>query len=594
MTPEYPEYKEVRKAIARVRRQWKRVHVGSGLLLFICVLLAALLVAVGMEMLLFLPPAGLRLALGAAAVAVGLAFLLGFARRLTQNRSQESVALLVERAYPEIDNGLINAVQLAHDATVICPDLVRAAMRETLHRVEAVRLANAVDRRRMKRYGVAALVLAAIAALVAVVWPDRALSAGRRLLRPSLNQGRIGSVVIVEVKPGDRTGTDALLSGNALGVTARIKEAPGLDLDGAIEYLEEGDTRWRTLRMRMVDDTSFQGELRGVKKPFVYRVRLDGSASRDFKVEVVEPPRVTGVDVAYQFPAYTGKKPERVSDTDGAVRAVPGTQFTVTLHSDHRLKKAILLLGTKQEELPLALSEDRMAATHAKPLTIREDSTYALEIHDERGHRNRSPIQRQIRALPDAKPSVKLLLPGRDVTVPPGGSLTIQARATDDFGLAKAELWAVLKRSGTSGKYEPIHAWKDLPREKRVSLGWTWVFDPKNYVSGDVLRYYVKVTDNNDVGKPGVGESAKLEVRILDEKQAQKEKAERYGTWQERLQRVLEDQLDLRKDTATLEKRVGGAPKPAPAAKPKTPAPVAAPKPKKPTEPAKPTGPLPL
>ena len=593
MTPDYPEYKQIRRAIARVRREWKRVHVGGGLLLFVCVVLAALLVAVGSEMLLFLPPMGLRLAVGAAAVAVGLAFLLGFARRILQSRSHESVALLIERSYPEIDNGLINAVQLARDPSVVCPDLVRAAMQETLQRIEAVRLASAVDRRRVKQYAAAALVLTGVAALVAVVWPNRALSAGRRLLRPSINQGRVGSVVILEVKPGDRLGSDALLSGSAFGVTARIKEAPGPDLDGRLQYLEEADSRWRTLRLRMVDDTTFQGELRGVRKVFVYRVRVDGSASRQFKVEVVEPPRVTGVDVAYRFPDYTGAAPKRETDTDGTVRAVPGTEFTITLHSDHPLKKAILIVGKKREELPLTIGKDKLTASHAKPLVITKDSTYALEIHDERGHRNRSPIQRQIRALPDAAPTVKIILPGRDVTAPPGGHVKIQARAADDFGLAKAELWALLKRSGTTGKYERVHAWKDLPREKRVTLDWTWFLDPRKYRSGDTLRYYVKVTDNNNVGKPGAKESAKLEIRVLDEKQAKREKAERYGTWQERLQRVLEDQLELRKDTTTLEKRVGAAATgPAPKPKPKTPRP--APKPKTPAKPEKPTPVLPL
>ena len=569
MTATYEEYESIEKALRRVRRRWKRVHVGGGILLFVAALLASALLALGLDMVFFLRPNALRAALGMALAVAAAAFLFAVALRLFQGRSNESIALLIEGWRPDINNGLINAVRLARDESVVSRELVSAAMRETLQSVERISILDAVDRRAIKRYGLCSIALLIIAALLVLFMPGRLLNAAARLVSPSLNQARVGSVKILEVKPGDRTGADALLTGSTLSVSVKIEPVGSLDVEGSIEYLEAEESGGRRVRMRMTDDSAFQGELRDLKHPLTYRVHVGGSASRSFTVEVVEPPAVTGVDVDYAYPPYTGLEAKEMTDTDGAIRGVVGSTFGLRIHSNHPLKSALMLLGPKREDIPFKISRNGLTADLPKRQTIEKDTSYVLEITDKRGHGNRAPIQRYIRALPDAKPSVKIILPGKDETIAPGGEIKVRARAADDFGLTSAQLVAKLRRGGATSKADVVHTWQNLPKGKRVTIDWTWGFDKNKFRTGDIVRYYIKVADNNNVSGPGVGRSGELEVRILDAQQARKEKVDQYGTWQERLQKILEDQLDLRKDTTTLEKRVGvkappgaGAPKP--------------------------------
>ena len=573
LAPRYAEFDEIRRAIRRVRRRWRRVNIRCGAYIFCSALLAASLAVLGFECGPGMSPAMRR----GATFGLGSLVVFGFGYwvllRLFRNLSDEQFALLVERTYGQIDNGLINAVRLANDPDVPSIDLVGAAMRETLDRMEGIDVTAAIDRRWAKRFGLSALVLLILTAGLAALFPSRVLNAAQRLVRPAGNLAKIGKVKILAVKPGDRVGKDALLSGDTLSVEVKIESLGSFGLEGTVEYREPKQDI-RTVRLRMSDETTFHGELREVKAALDYRVRIGDSASRHFKVEVVAPPRIVGIGLEYRFPKYTGLPPKTEEDSDGSIRAVVGTTFNLRIRSNHRMRSGRMLVGQKLDEVRMNLEADASTAALPEFLPIESDKTYTLEIVDERGNRNRNPVQRYIRALVDAKPTIKIIQPGKDQIVPPGGKMAIVARASDDYGMSSAELVARVRRKGVDGKWGTVYTWAKVPEGKRIVLSREWVFDKKTYQTGDIVRYYIKVADNNDVSGPGIGKSSEHEVRVEDPEQIKKEQIDKYGSWQERLQKILQDQVGLRDQTLRLEKMTGvQAPKPAAGAPANKPAP---------------------
>ena len=74
-------------------------------------------------------------------------------------------------------------------------------------------------------------------------------------------------------------------------------------------------------------------------------------------------------------------------------------------------------------------------------IVIEKNARYSVELEDSEGLRNPDPGSYSIVALTDRAPEVKLQTPARtEVDLAPGGSLSIQARATDDFGVVAINL----------------------------------------------------------------------------------------------------------------------------------------------------------
>jgi hypothetical protein len=568
MPPEYAEFDPIALLLQRVRARWRLVRIWSGVFLYVAVLAGAGATVVGVECSMADSPAWLRQAMVSAVAAVAA---MGFAAwvllRMLQDRSDEEFALLVEMAFPEVQNGLINAVRLAKDDQVVSPSLVSAAMRETLRRMAPLEPLHAVDRRPLRRSAAGATAFVAVAACLVAFMPGRVANALQRLLRPGANLAKVGRVNILKVEPGDRVGKEALVAGETLIVTATIEPVGLREIEGVLLYREKGESQLKEQRLRMASETALKAELREVKTPLDYQVRVDDSSTRFFTVEVVEPPTITGIEVDYQYPSYTGEEPKVIKDSDGAVRGVVGTFFGMRIHTNRNLKKAWLRLD-HSEEFPLTPSVGAKGAYLPNRLKIEKDRTYTIHIIDEGDYENREPVPRSIRALPDARPAVQIAQPGRDEAVAPGDRMGLVVRATDDYGFSKAGVVGRLRRNNEEGKETVIYQWPQLPEGKKIVLTWDWVFDKKSYQSGDVVRYYVQVEDNNNVSGPGVGKSSEFEVRVRDPEKVKQEQVEKYSNWQAELEKVLKDQIELRKQTQALEKMAGVSSAPTPEAKP--------------------------
>jgi len=554
---EYEPYGYVAEMLARARRSWRTVNIAEGALVYASALLGTLLAALAVECLSAETPVWLRRALGLAVAAVG-ALGLGYwvLWRMMQDRTDEDLALMVERAFPAIDNGLINAVRLAKEEWVASPGMVAAGMWETLRRAEGWDAALAVDRRRVKLLAVGAAGLATCVLAMVALMPGRVANAARRLLAPGANVAKVGSVKILSVEPGDRVGKDALVSGETLAVEVKTEPIGLREIEGVLSYREKPGEPLKSHRLRMVSNEGFRAEVREVKTGLEYQARVGDSASRFYRVEVVEPPAVTGIEIEYVYPAYTGEEPKTVKDSDGTVRAVAGTEFGMRVSSSRGLEKAFLRLD-EQEEAPLSPEPGGKWARLAKRMKIERDRSYTIHLKDESGFENRDPVQRHIKAVPDAKPTVTIAQPGKDEVVAPGDRMALVARASDDYGLGKAALMGRLRRNNEEGKDAVIYEWPQVPEGKKVVLSWDWIFDPKSYQSGDVVRYYIIVEDNNSVTGPGVGKSSEFEVRVRDPEKVKQEQAEKYDSWQAELEKVLREQTELRRETGRLEQWTG-------------------------------------
>ena len=517
-------------------------------------------------------PAALRVVLlvgGLAAVFGATAWCV--IRALFHRMNTAQTARFIEENLPEARNDLINSVLLANDRQQSSQVLVAQAIRESAARLKDIDVEASVSTRPLHRwalaFGVCAVLVLAfgvaqptafVGGLGAVLAPD----SGGGLLSDLAGDGSIGEVEMVELLPGDVV----MYPGEPLVVTATLRNEPIA----------------RIARRHAGDAASAEKALSGHAERMNAKVVIDGSplpmASAGFVAEAARAtftrkitgraedtiryaveiggnrwPRETGrrytahvlssvgMDAEFRPPKYTGIEESvaaDLSETDRSFELPLGTEvaLTVRLSAAMRDRPAPAVLLCLDGQAPAPARPARDGRTYSVGFTVTGNTRYRIEVHDTEGNvRLSAPSSGEgyaVRAVPDRSPKVKFLLPNRDVSVAPGGTLATRVRFDDDYGLTEATLLA--GREGEDPK--PLHRYAVTGKPSQqhdytIQL-------PDEYAQGDVVVYHAVAMDNRElpgIGGPRAGRSSSFKILVQDPEQLAKEKALRY----ERLRQLL-------------------------------------------------------
>ena len=523
-----------------VKQRWRAISVIEGIFRFLTVLLGGLVIFAIAEAVFHFPSfvrlIMLILWLGASAATVAY-FVFG---SILHDWTEEEVALHIEKTFPDIHNGLINSVLLGKEKRVPSPAMVARAMAEIDGQVSECRLTDAIDRRPLVRYTLFTLLLLTICITGFILFQARFANALERLVRPTDEVPAVGNVIVEEIIPGDCT----IVSGDDLTIKAIIKNPKGRVVSASL-YFRAKKGEEIAQAMTGVNEVTFATDLPEVKVPLTYRVVIGTTQSKRYRVLVAEKPIVTGIEVQYEYPEYTGLKPHKDPESDGNLKAIRGTHVSMKITMNKAMSTGALLIDGK-DRVPLRVSADSVALSMPKAMTIERDMTYTINVKDADGYGNRNPLVRYIRALPDEKPAVKVVQPGRDVIIPLGGKVQLAIKASDDFGVKEVVL---LAKKGLTGKEKPIHRWTEFVDPKLAAIGWEWTLDPKEYKLQDTVVYCVQVTDNSEIGEPGVVRSANYRIDVRDKDAEKKQRVDKLSGWRKKVEALLQTQKEARQET---------------------------------------------
>ena len=305
----------------------------------------------------------------------------------------------------------------------------------------------------------------------------------------------------ITVNPGN----SAVRRGGDLFVDAN---AEGFDPSGAQVFaLFEGNEEWETAPMLTSADDGFEFTFFGIREPFRYYVVSAGVHSAEYSIEVVDLPRVSNVRLTYHYPRWTELESEVVS-VGGDIRAVAGTRVEVEVTTDQPLDGAELNVNGQ------TLSMVTAGPTATTTLEVEEDGEYYVSTFF-----NSDPVRLSddyfIDVVPDNKPVVKVMKPGRDWKASNIEEVSIRVEATDDFSLDRLELhyavnggdWNVveLDAGGTYTLSEEILYLEEMGK----TVGSSDLLDlltasetnnetiTTNLVPGDLISYYAEAHDRD-------------------------------------------------------------------------------------------------
>lgn len=493
---------DLRSLIARVRRRWfklialrvlARATVGAAIPLF-AALLADRLIS---------PQGWWLIALAAAAMTLSLATA-GLALWRMQRRPDDRVVAryIEERAASlpggePMEDAIVSAIDVADgradDGAVPFKPLILAAAVRRLAKIDPRSL---IEPDLLRRAGIEAAIAALLLAAVLVF--------GAPSLRRAVETAWIAAfpdAIHVEVLPGDAR----VIAGQPLTIRANIRAASGRPTRLAPSLtLIAGDDR-RHVAMTGGDD-GYQFDIGAVDRSFTYRVAAGTAVSSEFSVSAVFPPRVARIDLRYQYPPFTGLQP-RDEEDGGDIYAPAGTRVRLRIHTDKAVAAGDLALAGSSR-VTLQRAGDKVLEG---VLTLARDDAYRVNLSDSDGLRAAGDTEYFIRLMDDRPPDVRILRPSRDQQITPLEEVAIEARADDDYGIAKFDL--VYSVSGGPEKVIPFSRITGTDVQKVGA--YLLPAEELRVQPGDVITYYARA---RDVGRGKQSTEAKSDMFFLEVK----------------------------------------------------------------------------
>ena len=189
---------------------------------------------------------------------------------------------------------------------------------------------------------------------------------------------------------------------------------------------------WESTEMTRGPKGDFDFTFFALREPLHYYVAAAGLRSPEYAVDVVDVPRITSLKLTYNYPNWTKLEPS-VEDPGSDIRAVGGTKVTVELKTDAPVPAAEIVANGER----VAMQSD--GDTNTATLEVKKDGQYYVSTLF-----NNDSVKLTddylITLVPDNKPVVKVLKPGRDWRASNIEEVGVRVEASDDFGLDDVEL----------------------------------------------------------------------------------------------------------------------------------------------------------
>ena len=468
---------DVQVLLTRVRRRWIAVVSMCAVARVAAAAAALLLLVLGIDS--WLEPADLPMVvLAMTAVVVALAFALGILWPLWRRPSDRQVARYIEERCPELEDHLASATDVAESGRpLVFRDLV---LRDAATKARAVEPDQVIARADLR----GSVLRGLGATMVLIVVMVLGLGPVERIARTAWLYAFPYSIVLV-VEPGDAR----VVAGEPLQIWATISGtigAPARTLPAVTLIASDGEER-RVEMDLVADDRTYELGLTSVDASFRYRVHAATVESDEFSVTALFPPRVERIDVAYEYPSFTGLSP-RVETDAGDIYAPSGTRVTLTVQTDKPVREGELVLASGGR-FALRPTGERTVAVSFEVL---EDDSYRVAVVDPDGLANSSDIDYFIRTVFDRPPEIEIIRPGGDRDITPLEEVVIEVRANDDYGLERFELvYAVI------GRDAGVIDFARSDRARTISGDYTIFAEDLSVLPGDFISYYARARDTN-------------------------------------------------------------------------------------------------
>jgi hypothetical protein len=523
----------VAEKVSRLRLLVRLYSLAEGLAAVAIVLGVGFWIGLGIDWLLEPSPA-VRIAMGAVVAAGALAAAWRYiGRRALASLPADSLALLVERQYPQLDEGLVTTVQAPRARRAESRDharqMIDATGRRAASAMSEVRLRRVFDMRPLARKGAVALALLASIGVFALAAREAFDFWLQRIQLSDELWPRRVRLTVVGFEDRERPGVvnvarDDEFELNVLASLAGGHSAP-----------DEVEVRWR----RPSDGGRGGGPMlkigsaapgRDEAQRYTYAFKASSDLEfdviggddrvRNLRLHAVERPAVTRVWMEVAYPAYMQRAPRSLPVSSRA-DLPQGASAVCRIEANKPLESVRVRDPRDQADVAANVSEDDRRQFSFAIEEAAADRAYLITMHDADGVENRDPFRLVVAVVPDQPPEISVQLRGIGAAVTPQATIPLAGRLTDDYALKEA--WFEYQIADNAVQKRPLRTQPEsaaeLPMTERFDLAET---DPDTrrprveVAAGQRLTLSLKASDAFDLGgEPHVGGSQRFLLDVV-------------------------------------------------------------------------------
>lgn len=401
--------------------------------------------------------------------------------RLWVSMPNRSLALLIERRYPQLGECLLTTVEASESKHEVVDAYEQEMLAKTRHdalaAIPEVNLTELFDPTPLWRKGLGALfaiitigIFAVIAFASFQIWISRLALSDQ--VWPRLAQMEVvGLEVLQRDNAGSEGSTTVVLPFQdkvvkvARGSSVRLLVAANTDASYVPRYAtlvyRTADGISDSVRMQRMGTGEEEDQL-----PFVYdRKPLIGMANSldfdvigydhklaDYRIEVVDRPFITSSEVDAVLPEYTELLP-RKEVVSGATQLPVGSEVTLTMTSSKPIVAATLFDLSTQESKQLKF-DPPVTTIEEKYASLSRDLPLEISLEDIDGIANEIPYRLKISAAPDMPPAVEMRPVGVGSAITKDARIQLEGRIQDDFGVDRS--WVEVQVVGGAKMEVPL------------------------------------------------------------------------------------------------------------------------------------------
>jgi len=358
----------------------------------------------------------------------GLAFWT-ISKALGQRRTVLGVAATIERAFPSLDNHLINYIQFG--AATDNDAFKKAYVRRGIPEWRSVNV-DQMKNRKAALYANLGLLLA----VLLLVTPG--ILAGQtwvvsiwRIVNPFSNTPPVSLTNILNVDPGDAV----LLQGNpvmlACSVKGRRNHRVWLDIEPA-------DNERTTYDLGKITSGDIETNVYRVPKlttDMKYRFRAgDSPFPKWYKIEARPPLAFTKIQLSVAPPDYTRLNPRTFDGMGEPVQIFQGSEMEMTVTFNQPVTNTTVFL---KGQTPIQLTKTADGKVWRGKTAIMSGSGLQVMARNQYDEQVDVPVAYEL--MPDREPVIQVLAPKGKTVLEDGGIPSVQFSVQDDYGLK--EIW---------------------------------------------------------------------------------------------------------------------------------------------------------
>ncbi len=397
--------------------------------------------------------------------------------RLGEVISHEKAASIIGDHFAGVKDKLLNILQLRNQTDgALSRDLILASINQKSEEIKPVPFKSAIDlsqNRRYMRYVLPPLLLLIVLLFAA---PSLITDSTRRLVKynKEFEKPAPFSFILGEENP-------EVVQYGEYPLTVKVE---GDVLPNEV-FIHVDNIQYR---LNKEDNSTFSYRFSNVAKDTDFKLFSSGVESRDYTLNVLKKPNITGFEVKLDYPGYTGRRDELLKSIGDLVIPI-GTNIDWVFNSENTDNIAIRF-ASKDEVIETKRFSDELFTYKKRAL---RDESYRLYISNE-ALPNADSVTYSISVVPDLYPSISAEKFQDSLN---NKLLYFVGEASDDYGLLGLSFNYRLKKGGSEGELQTLKMQKSPG--KNIQYNHIWDMTELALEAGDEVTYYFEIFDNDGV-----------------------------------------------------------------------------------------------